>query len=317
MPAPRTIRAVRILRGLGPEVDELLAADEFFWLDVQAPTAAELEELGRRFHLHRLAVEDSEEFGQRPKLDDYGETALLVAYGVDGDGELAEVHLHLSGSWMITVHHRPCPALATAAHRIEREAPHSEEEAIYRVLDALTDSFFPLLEAMDDQIDRLMDAMIDRPRADQRDELFRMRRRLVDLRRVVAPMRDVLARSDRIGALPGLEADEARDWLRDVYDHLLRIAETLDGYRDVLAGALDVYLSTVSNRLNQVMKQLTIISVIFLPLTFVTGFFGQNFGWLVRHIDTFERFLLLGGGSLAIAVGGMYWWFRRSGFLDR
>jgi magnesium transporter len=308
---------VRILRELGPEVDELLATDEFFWLDLQAPTHEVLDEMGRRFDLHPLAVEDSEEFGQRPKLDDYGPTALLVAYGVHDGRELSEVHLHVSGSWMVTVHQAPCDALAAAARRIEREPPRSEEEAIYRVLDPLTDSFFPLLDVMDDEIDDLMDAMIERPRSDQRQQLFDMRRRLVELRRIVAPQRDVMARGgERLGALPGLEPDEAHDWFRDIYDHLVRISEVIDGYRDVLAGALDVYLSTVSNRLNEVMKQLTIITVVFLPLTFITGFFGQNFGWLTDHIGGFWDFVLLAGGSLLTAVAGMWWWFRRSGFLD-
>jgi magnesium transporter len=308
---------VRILHGLSPEVDELLAADEFFWLDLEAPTAEEFQAIAERFGIHQLAVEDSTEFGQRPKLDDYGTAALLVFYGIDEAGELVEVHLHLSGSWMITVHRGACPALAGVQRRTLAEPPHSEEEAIYRVLDALTDSFFPLLDAMDDEIDDLMDAMIARPTPGQRQELFQMRRRLVELRRVVGPQRDVLARGgERIGALPGLESDEARDWLRDVYDHLLRISETIDSYRDLLAGALDIYLSTVSNRLNAVMKQLTIITVVFLPLTFITGFFGQNFGWLVGHIESLGDFVLFGGGTLALALGTMYWWFRRSGFLD-
>jgi magnesium transporter len=308
---------VQILHEPGADLDALLAKGEFFWLDLEAPSDDRFRQVARRFGLHELAVEDTVEQGQRPKFDVYGETALLVFYGMDHAHAPCEVHLHLSGRWMLTVHERHCPALGTAAHRMRHEAPRTEEEAVYRVLDALTDSFFPVLDAMDDEIDDLMDAMLTRPRQDQRQELFDMRREIVMLRRVVAPQRDVLARgSETIGAIPGLEADDARDWFRDVYDHLLRISEVLDGFRDVLSGALDVYLSTVSNRLNEVMKQLTIISVIFLPLTFVTGFFGQNFGWLVGNIRSFTDFLIFGGGSLALAVGVMYLWFRHSGFLD-
>jgi magnesium transporter len=144
-----------------------------------------------------------------------------------------------------------------------------------------------------------------------------MRRRLIEMRRIVAPQRDVLARGgDLLGRLPGLEADDARDWFRDVYDHLLRIAELIDSYRDLLSGALDVYLSTVSNRLNDINTQLAVVATIFLPLTFVTGFFGQNFGTLVRHINSDEAFWGYGVGSMVVGALALYLWFRRSGFLS-
>jgi magnesium transporter len=311
------MRGVRVIQTLDrQELQRLLAAGEFFWLDLEAPSDDELDTLAELFGLHPLAVEDSKEFGQRPKLDEYGRTALLVFYGVHVT-ELVEVHVHLSGDWMLTVRRSPCAHLHDVKGRYESEPPGTEEEAIYRVLDALTDSFFPVLDHVDDAIDDLMDAMIERPRPEQRHELFELRRRLVDLRRVVGPQRDVMARGGgMLDRLPGLEADEARDWFRDVYDHLLRIAEQIDSYRDLLSGALDVYLSTVQNRLSQVTKQLTLVATIFLPLTFVTGFFGQNFGWLVRHIDTWQGFVGYGVGSMALSAGLLYWWFQRSGFFE-
>lgn len=300
-----------------PRLGELLAADQFFWLDLEAPAPERIHALGQRFGLHPLALEDTLEFGQRPKLDDYGETALLVFYGVHRDATPVEVHFHLSGSWMITVRRSACDALHDAFHRIEAETPRTEEEAIYRVLDALTDSYFPVLDAIDDQVDELMDAMLERPRSDQRQKLFDMRRKLIELRRIVAPQRDVLARGgDLLGRLPGLEADTARDWFRDVYDHLLRIAEVIDSYRDLLSGALDVYLSTVSNRLSDINTQLAVVATIFLPLTFVTGFFGQNFGTLVRHINSPLAFWLYGVGSMVVGAIALYVFFKRRGFLD-
>jgi len=299
------------------KLDELLARGEFFWLDLECPGGDDIHRLAERFGLHELAVEDSLEFGQRPKLDDYGQTALLVFYGVSDSGAPVEVHVHLSGSWMVSLHRAPAPSLLAAAQRVEREHPRTEEEAVYRLLDALTDTFFPVLEGIDDEIDRLMDAMVEAPRVAQRQELFDLRRRLIELRRVVAPQRDVLARGgDMIAHLPGLEVDSARDWFRDVYDHLLRIAELIDSYRDLLAGALDVYLSTVSNRLNAVSKQLAIVATIFLPLTFVTGFFGQNFGTLVRHINTPAAFWAYGVGSMVVGAIVLVVWFKRSGYLD-
>jgi magnesium transporter len=300
-----------------PRLERLLADDEFFWLDLGRPDDADIHRLGELLELHPLAIEDSIEFGQRPKIDDYHTAALLVFYGVDDDGTPVEVHLHVSGAWMVTIRRADCPALLATLHRLEAEPPRTEEEAIYRVLDALTDSFFPVLEKMDDKIDQLMDAMIAGPRVDQRQRLFALRRELVELRRIVGPQRDMIARGgDLLGRLPGLEADHARDWFRDVYDHLLRIAELIDSYRDLLAGALDVYLSTVSNRVNDISKQLAIVATIFLPLTFVTGFFGQNFGALVRHINTPAAFWGYGVGSMVLSALALWLWFRRSGFLD-
>jgi magnesium transporter len=114
--------------------------------------------------------------------------------------------------------------------------------------------------------------------------------------------------------LPGLEP-ATRDYFRDVYDHLIRISDLIDSYRDLLTGAMDVYLSTVSNRLNQVMKQLTVIATIFLPLTFVTGFFGQNFGWMVRHVNSLEAFLAFGIGGIVLAAALLFAWFKRSHYI--
>jgi magnesium transporter len=308
---------VKVLHELDrAEIERLLTAREFFWVDLDSPTPEEIDECGRIFGLHPLAVEDSKEMGQRPKLDEYGDKALLVFYGVE-DTRLVEVHVHLSGDWILTLHRMPCSHLLGAKGRLEWEPARTEEEAIYRVLDALTDSFFPLLDHIDEEIDSLMDAMIERPEPGQRQQLFTLRRTLVDMRRVVGPQRDVMARGgDILERLPGLEADEARDWFRDVYDHLLRIAEQIDAYRDLLSGALDVYLSTVQNRLSQVTKQLTLVATIFLPLTFVTGFFGQNFGWLVKHISTWQAFVGYGVGSMALSAALLYFWFQRSGFFD-
>jgi magnesium transporter len=300
-----------------PEIPKLLESGEFFWLKLQGCSDEQIADVGRRFSLHPLAVEDTQEFGQRPKLDDYGTTALLVFYGVDPDGTPVEVHFHVSGQWMITVHQEGHELLALAAARIGREAPKTEEEAIYRVLDALTDSFFPVLDNVDDRIDELMDAMLLKPSQDQREDLFHLRRKLIELRRIATPQRDILARGgDVLGRLPGLEADDARDWFRDVYDHLVRISELIDSYRDLLSGALDLYLSTVSNRLNSISKQLTVVATIFLPLTFVTGFFGQNFGTLVRHINSAWAFWGYGVGGMAFSAAVLLWYFRRQGFLS-
>ena len=135
------------------------------------------------------------------------------------------------------------------------------------------------------------------------------------MRKVVTPQRDMFARSiDQLAELPGLQLDE-RDYFRDVYDHLIRISDLIDSYRDLLSGATDLYLSTVSNRQNDVMKQLTVIATIFLPLSFITGFFGQNFGWMVRHITSGWTFWAIGVGTMLATCAVLLVFFRRRGWV--
>jgi len=141
-----------------------------------------------------------------------------------------------------------------------------------------------------------------------------MKRLLVGMRKAVSPQRDAFARlAGGAGALRGFTPDDER-YFRDVYDHLIRISDLIDSYRDLLTGAMDVYLSTVSNRLNTVMKALTVIATIFLPLAWITGFFGQNFGWMVRNIGSWEDFFVLGFGIEFVAVVAMIYMFRRQGW---
>jgi magnesium transporter len=298
-------------------IRELFERDHFFWLDLRDPSDQDLDRIGELFGFHQLALEDSRHFGQRPKLDEYGDHAVLVFYGAATDDPsaselLAEVHLYVSGGYVITVRRHAGAELDELREKIEGRVLKSEQFVVYRILDVLTDTLFPLLARIDDQIDDLEDEIIDQPTNEQLQRIFGLKRTLVSLRKVVTPQRDIFARSiDQISELPGLELDE-RDYFRDVYDHLIRLSELIDSYRDLLAGATDMYLSTVSNRQNEVMKQLTIIATIFLPLSFLTGFFGQNFSWLVGHAQTgLGSFLALGIGGLVLSCLALAMFFRR------
>jgi magnesium transporter len=185
---------------------------------------------------------------------------------------------------------------------------------LYRVIDGLVDSFFPVLAAFDDRIDELEDAIFLDADDDQLQEIFKMKRVLVGMRKGVSPQRDTFARlAGGIAELPGFENEDER-YFRDVYDHMIRISDLLDSYRDLLTGAMDVYLSTVSNRLNAVMKQLTIIATIFLPLTWLTGFFGQNFGFMVDKIGGWETFVGLGVVFELLLLAALVLFFKRRGW---
>ena len=302
-------------------IRERLQNDQFFWLDLQSPGEEELRQLHDIFDFHPLALEDSEHFRQRPKLDDYGDYVFVVFYGASSHrardrGLLREVHMFISGQYLVTIHRGSLPSFDREREQLGGRVLHSEQFLLYRVLDALVDSFFPLLADMDNEIDNLEAAVLANPSEEQLERLFSLKRELVAMRKVVTPQRDLFASSvDRISELPGLELDE-RDYFRDIYDHLIRISDLIDSYRDLLSGATDLYLSTVSNRQNDVMKQLTVIATVFLPLGFITGFFGQNFSFLVTHLISPEwTFWLIGVGSIVATCVGLLVFFRRKGWV--
>jgi magnesium transporter len=297
-------------------VESLLASGSFFWLDLGHPTAADFNILRDVFKFHPLAVEDSEQFNQRSKIDGYDDFVFIVIYGAgpDEDG-LVEVHCFYSDHFLVTVHRDACPVLAEIRRRYgKRERAMEPSLLLYRVIDGLVDSFFPSLAVFDDRIDDLEDAIFLSASDEQLQEIFQMKRQLVEMRKILTPQRDAFASlMGSIAELPGL-AERDEHYFRDVYDHLIRISDLIDSYRDLLTGAMDVYLSTVSNRLNGVMKQLTIIATVFLPLTFITGFFGQNFDWMATKIHSWPMFLVLGVGSEIVALLALLEFFRRRGW---
>jgi magnesium transporter len=297
--------------------ERLLARGSFFWLDVGQPTGADFDILRQVFGFHPLAVEDSEQFDQRAKIDGYDDFVFFVIYGAGHDDDpLVEVHCFYSERFLVTVHRQDCPALAEIRRRYGKREQAMEHPSLllYRVLDGLVDSFFPSLAVLDDRIDALEEAIFLKTDDTQLQEIFELKRRLVGMRKTVTPQRDAFASvMGSVAELPGLEREDEH-YFRDVYDHLIRIGDLIDSYRDLLTGAMDVYLSTVSNRTNAVMKQLTIIATIFLPLTFVTGFFGQNFAWMANHVDTWPRFLAFGVGSQIVVLLALVAFFRRRGW---
>jgi len=225
------------------------------------------------------------------------------------------VHCFYAEHFFVTVHRGEIPAIADACTALNRLYTDRRLVALYRLLDALVDSMFPFLAAFDDRIDELQDQIFAKPTDEQLSALFALKRQLVDMRKLVTPQRDMVASMlTQVVPIPGMTAESER-YVRDLYDHLIRISDTVDSYRDLLSGSLDAYMSVVSNRLNDVMKQLTIIATVFLPLSFLTGFFGQNLGWLVNREGSLTAFLIFGIGTEAAAVVGLLFLFRRRGWM--
>jgi magnesium transporter len=306
-------------------IEQAAAGGAYFWLNLDIHDPGPDDDvtglLINTFHFHPVAVEAVERFGQRARIDDYDDFVHIITFGMAADGKnVAEVHCFITDKFIISLHQGDCPVLGAVCDRI---ATHHSAKAsapqvviLYLILDSLIDSFFPVLSDFDDSIDDLEGAILKNPTEEQLGTLFDMKRQIMTIRKVVTPQRDMIASLNAgMVTIPGM-TDQATAYFRNLYDHLIRISDMVDSYRDLISGAMDTHLSMVSNRLNVVMKQLAIIATVFLPLGFLTGFFGQNFAWLTGHLETnLGDFIFLGLGSELVAIVLLLLLFKRRGWL--
>jgi magnesium transporter len=301
------------------QIAGLLERDEFFWLDLTSLAEGDLAQLAEVLEVEPRAVRDLSERTSLPRLDDSSDRYVVLAYfGIGGESSdpfaPVEVRMLISGRFIVTTHDGGCSMLEDLARHSGKRHERDEGTVVYKILDALTHSFFTALDALDEEIDQLEDQVLAGADPSHLRRLVGVKNRLVDLRRIATAQRNVLARAgDEISDLPGLQASP-RDF-RDIYQRMISVSELIDSTRDVLTGAQDVYLSVVSNRLNAVMERLTIVATIFLPLTFLTGFFGQNFGWMVRHVSSFADFMIFGVGGVVLTSVLLLAIFRRAGYI--
>ncbi|HWN70526.1 MAG TPA: magnesium/cobalt transporter CorA [Haliangium sp.] len=302
------------LVGAGPERVARPEDGVIRWIDLSAQGDGELQLLAERFGFHPLTIEDCAHFDQRAKLEEYSDYLFIVMHGFDcpdGDArklEPLELHAFLGQGYLVTVHEKPIPALEAAWRRITSDPATARRGAdfiYYLVLDAIVDTNFAHLDLLSDALESIEEAVLERADRDDLAHIFALKRTLVTMRKTLSPQRDVLAILAKRGSV--YISDRTSIYYRDVYDHLVRIYESIDASRDLLGNALDVYLSMVGQRTNDIMKSLTVLSAIFLPLTFVTGFFGQNFEHLPFSSDPLMWTMILTCFALP---GGMVWWFK-------
>ena len=258
--------------------------------------------------LEPWAARDLEESARLPRFDSFEGYLVMVYFGIGGASrspyEPIEVRMLISGCYIVTVHREPCDILEPLRDLRDRpEAP--EGFAVYKVLDALTDSFFPALEEVDDEIDELegRSAIALTDAAAGSVALKKGSSDAEDRHPATGPARPHERADHRVSRLRRRSDD-----FRDIYDRMVSVSDLIDSSRDLLTGAQDVYLSSVTERL-------TLVATIFLPLTFLTGFFGMNFGWMVGHIDTFKSFMLLGIGGIGGPDRGPPVLFWRAGYI--
>jgi len=306
-------------------IQQATSAGTFFWLDLDIHDPGPDDDVSgmliNTFHFHPVAVAAADQFGQRARIDNYDDFVHIITFGMAGDGKnVAEVHCFITEKCIISIHQGNCPALATvrdrlAEHPVPQVAP-PQVAIFYLIMDTLIDSFFPVLSDFDDAIDDLEGAILKNPTEEQLGSLFNMKRQIMTIRKVITPQRDMISSlNSGMVEIPGM-TDQGAVYFRNLYDHLIRISDLVDGYRDLVGGAMDTHLSMVSNRLNVVMKQLAIIATIFLPLGFLTGFFGQNFSWPIAHLQVgLGHFLFLGLGTELVAIVVLFVLFKRRGWL--
>jgi magnesium transporter len=287
-----------------------------FWLDLVDAPDDEIDRLGELLGLHPVAIEDTREFGQRPKVDVYQDHVLLVFYTArlddDGSVKAIEVHVYVADGYLITARRDKCAILDDLRERIEEIYEHP----VYEILDTLTDAFYPVIEGLEDRIDALEAEVLERPRRDQLTAIYRLRQEVRGIGRLASIQRDQFqAASDDLLRLISL--DDAGAYLRDIGDHLAQVAGELNRQSEDLAALTSTYFNANSDRLNAVATRLTILGTLFVLWTLVTGFFGQNFGWLVGHIESVSDFLILGVGSLllpTVILLTLFWVKRRDWF---
>ncbi|MFU8817861.1 MAG: magnesium/cobalt transporter CorA [Pseudomonadales bacterium] len=303
-----------------------LSRESKTWIQVNGnPDEETLRTLGRQFDLQDLALEDVLNAGQRPKLDLYDDQLFLVLslprYR-DGNLEVVQISIFAGENYLISFNPTETDPFEPIRKRIRPPNNHrlrtrSIDYLLYALIDLVIDAGFPVLELLGERIEQLEDDLLDKPGIETLAEIHRVRRELLLLRRRLWPQREVVSTLLR-GDLPLIE-EQTHPYLRDCYDHSIQIMDLLESFREMSTSLLDVYLSSISNRTNEIMRVLTIIATIFIPLTFIVGIYGMNFEhdtspWAMPELGWYFGYPLIWLVMLSVVVG-MLWFFRRRKWL--
>ena len=296
---------------------------EFFWLDLHAPSEDEFARVGEVLGLHPMALEDTREFGQRPKVDVYEKQVLVVFYTGHLNGRSdrvaaqLEVHVYISGDFVVTIRRDACDLLDGLHDSLLPQGTDPEDYLVYRIFDTLTDSWYPVITAIEHRVDALEAEVLDRARREQLTDIYRLRQEVREHHRLLTGQRDHFQpAADAIRDLAGL-SHGAREYLRDVSDHLTQVTSEFQRQNEDLMSLATMYFNANADRLNRVATRLTIMGTLFLVWTLVVGFFGQNFAWLVGNVNTRTDFMIWGVGGLVVPSAlllGLFWVKRRDWF---
>ena len=282
------------------------------WHDLRDPNDPELDALAERYHLHPLHIEDCRHGKQRAKVEEGADYIFVVLKPVhvnnDGDVLISELDLFLGRDYVITVLQGECPTLR--AHIDQFRASNKEtrpDRLFYKLLDGAVDAYSPALDCFNDSIDDIEDVVLQKPLPETLQRIFETKRNLIALRRVLSNTRDVAGHLQRLET--ELIQRDMWPFLRDVYDHLARDMDMVEMQRDLLTGAMDIYLSSVANRTNQVMKVLTVLSTIALPALVISGLYGMNVKGLPGAESPYGVGIAL--AAMALTTAALLWLLRR------
>jgi magnesium transporter len=307
-PLPRVAEAVGDRAGL-------------LWVDILGSDEGENRKLaewfGGLFHFHPLAVEDALQESHVAKVDDWGDYLYIVFHAVritpgSSTLDLDELDIFLGPNYVVTYHTSQMPFLDHDRACIEREPSdrlrHGSDHLLYRFLELAIDQSLEAIQALDDQVDEIQNAVIANPNPKSLQTIFKLKRSAIRLHKSLAPQREVLNRLARDPYKP--IQPKHRVYFRDLYDHVVRIHDISESLRDLISGALETYLSVVSNRTNDIMKTLTIVTVMFMPMSFLVGFFGMNFfGETLAFQSPLPKRLLFWGANAIMALSPCFIWF--------
>jgi len=287
------------------------------WIDINGIHDEELiERIGNRFNLHHLVMENIIQTGQRPKIEDFDDYIFLIIkmlYFAPTGGYIEEeqVSIVLGTNFVISFQEKPGDVFEIIRERIRddkyRIRKKGQDYLAYSLLDAIVDNYFLILESLGDGIEEMEKEVFSK--ADNRtiQKIYSMKRKMIMVRKSIWPLREVV--SSFIRSESTLIEKENYRFLNDLYDHIILLIDTIESFRDMVSGLLDIYLSSVSNRMNEVMKVLTIIATIFIPLTFIAGVYGMNFKNMPELYWPWAYFAVL--GLMGIVTTGMIIFFKR------
>jgi len=296
------------------ELKDLLSKREFVWLDIQDPKDPDFDLLSDVFKFHPLAIEDSRSKFHLPKINEYEDHVFLIWHAIKDIPdtprmETVEVDIFLGRNYLVSLH----PMQISHINKTQEECLTTPDRMkfgpdylLHSLLDRIVDDYFLIVDKISNRIDGLEDLIFKNPDEKHIKALFALKHQMLFIRKLVAPERDIVNALSRFDS--EIVKGRMRIYFQDIYDHLLRVVDLVDTSRDVIGGAMDIYLSTVSNRLNEVMKKLTIVATIFMPLTLISGIYGMNF----RHMPELSiRYYYFGvlGFMLFFAIG-MFSYFR-------
>ena len=318
MPARLLVKQAGAVADHPPDQLSELRGEFPCWLDIADPRGEELTLAAKELELHPLAVEDARNQHQRPKIDEYEDHYFIVVYALEEPSpdviRQREISIFVKRNAVVTVHEGSIAALQVVERRFREGKLATTGLVLHAILDTIVDSYFDILDGLGDRVELIEAMVID---GDQRDahtsirELFRLKRDLLAIRKVIAPERDV-AQSLVRGDIRELRETGRRAYFQDLYDHIVRVTDEVDTFRDLVSNVVDAHLAAQNNKLNEVMKVLTAIATVLLILSVITGFFGQNWDFIPYGSTSLFWVSML---TMVAAAGAAAWYFRKRGWL--